>query len=351
MDRPCPDCSDETPVSRRQFLRTSAAVAAAGSLPVFATPKAAAAAPTKTSAAETAVKALYDTLTPEQKKVICFAWDHVDKDRGLLRTHVSNNWQITKPAITRGDFYTKKQQGIVHDIFHSLINPEWKERFAKQLKDDNNGDPWGSHQSCAIFGEPGGDKFEFVLTGRHQTLRADGNTEGHVAFGGPVFYGHAAQGFDEKPDHPGNVFWPQALAAHGVCKMLDPRQLKKAVLDVSPKEAAVGFRGEKVAVAEGLPVKEMTSDQKEELQKVLTKLVEPFRTEDRDEALACLKARGGLDACVLSFYDDADLGADKIYDNWRLEGPAFVWYFRGAPHVHVWVNVADDPSVKTNAKG
>ena len=115
-DRPCPDCSDVPPVSRRQFLRTSAAVAAAGSLPLFATPKAAAAAPTKTSAAETAVKALYDTLTPEQKKVICFAWDHVDKDRGLLRTHVSNNWQITKPSITRGDFYTKKQQGIVHEL-------------------------------------------------------------------------------------------------------------------------------------------------------------------------------------------------------------------------------------------
>jgi len=28
---------------------------------------------------------------------------------------------------------------------------------------------------------------------------------------------------------------------------------------------------------------------------------------------------------------------------------ALVWYFRGAPHVHVWVNVADDPSVKLNA--
>ena len=81
------------------------------------------------------------------------------------------------------------------------------------------------------------------------------------------------------------------------------------------------------------------------------KLVEPFRTEDREEALECLKAKGGLDACVLSYYADPDIGDDKVWDNWRLEGPAFVWYFRGAPHVHVWVNVADDPAVKTNAKG
>ena len=35
--------------------------------------------------------------------------------------------------------------------------------------------------------------------------------------------------------------------------------------------------------------------------------------------------------------------------NWRLEGPSFVWYFRGRPHVHVWVNVADNASPKLNA--
>jgi hypothetical protein len=38
-----------------------------------------------------------------------------------------------------------------------------------------------------------------------------------------------------------------------------------------------------------------------------------------------------------------------VWDNWRLEGPAFVWHFRGSPHVHVWVNIAGSPSVPTNA--
>ena len=32
-----------------------------------------------------------------------------------------------------------------------------------------------------------------------------------------------------------------------------------------------------------------------------------------------------------------------------VPGPAFVGHFRGAPHVHVWVHVADDPSVELNA--
>ena len=78
-------------------------------------------------------------------------------------------------------------------------------------------------------------------------------------------------------------------------------------------------------------------------------LVEMYRKSDSDEAMECLTKQGGLDACSLSFYSDNDIGKDGVWDNWRLEGPSFVWYFRGSPHVHVWVNVADDASVELNA--
>ncbi|MCH8840968.1 MAG: hypothetical protein IH831_09925, partial [Planctomycetes bacterium] len=99
----------------------------------------------------------------------------------------------------------------------------------------------------------------------------------------------------------------------------------------------------------GIPFSELTADQKEHVQKVLSKLLEPYRQSDRDEALECLKAQGGLDQCNLAFYRDSDIGKDGVWDNWRFEGPSFVWHYRGAPHVHVWANVADDPSVKLNA--
>ena len=110
---------------RRQFLRSAAAAAAAAtSFPLFATAKETVAGPTVKSAAETAVKALYDTFTDTQKKDVCFAWDHKDKDRGLLRTFVSNNWQITKHTLN-SEFFTKEQRGIVADIFKGLVNPDW----------------------------------------------------------------------------------------------------------------------------------------------------------------------------------------------------------------------------------
>ena len=344
----CPDCDGgEFNLDRRRFLHAAGAAAAAVALPLGAAGRVAAA-PSPESPAETAVKALFDSLSAAQKAKVHFEWNYKDpKGRGLLRTHVSNNWQITEPHIA-GDFYTKEQQGIIYDIFKGVLNPDWEKRVLKQLKDDTGGADWGHDQSIAIFGTPGDGKFEFVMTGRHMTMRADGHSNDKVAFGGPVFYGHAASGFNEKVHHPGNVFWHQAEAANKLYQMLSGKQQEAALVKKLPKEAAVGFRKDGFP---GIPVTEFSDDQKKELQRVLSILVEHYRKDDQDEALACLKKQGGLDKCSLAFYEEGDIGNDKEWDNWRLEGPAFVWYFRGYPHVHVWVNVANDPSVELNAKG
>jgi hypothetical protein len=344
--RECPDCaSDQRSFDRRDFLKTASVAALAGSaslaLPNWAVAKDA---PAATGKRDSIVKTLYDSLKEEQRKKMCFAWDYTEKKRGLLRTYVANNWNITEDPI-KSDFYTKDQQAMIREIFKEIIHPEWVSRIDKQLEDDAGG--YGEQQSIAIFGEPGAGKFEFVMTGRHMTIRCDGNSAEHVAFGGPIFYGHAVKG-NEDPNHPGNVFWPQALAANKVFEMLDPKQREQALATKLPHEQAVAFQGQQGKLP-GIGFGEMSSDQQDELRKVLAKLIEPYQQTDRDEAMACLKAQGGLEKCSLAFYKEGDLGGDKVWDCWRLEGPAFVWYFRGAPHVHVWVNIASDPSVKTNS--
>src|SRR5690606_12400796 len=148
---------------------------------------------------------------------------------------------------------------------------------------------------------------------------------------------HAARGFNQAPDHPGNVFWPQAQTANALFEMLDGKQRAATLIEESPPEAAVGFRGAETQLP-GLAASRLSSDQRAHLQDVLQLLLEPYRLSDSEEALACLERGGGLEGCHLSFYRDSDLGDDGIWDNWRLEGPSFVWYFRGKPHVHVWVN-------------
>jgi hypothetical protein len=338
----CPDCETASSVTRREFLKTAGvATLAVGASPLVARAAVSIAADAQP---ESVAKLLFESLDDKQRKEICFDWEYTEPERGLLRTRVANNWNVTKPTIG-SDFYNSDQQAMIKHIFESMIQPEWHKRIYKQLEDDAQG--YGEHQSIAMFGKPG-EKFEMVMTGRHMTIRCDGNSAEHVAFGGPIFYGHAAQGFNEKPDHPGNVFWPQALAANKVYEMLDGKQRERALVAKLPHEQAVAFQGSGGKFP-GIPVADMSSDQKGLVQEVLQKLIDPYRQSDRDEALRCLKAQGGLDACSLAFYREGDIGNDSVWDCWRLEGPSFVWYYRGAPHVHVWVNVADDASVKTNA--
>lgn len=351
LSNTCPDCGalETTPVSRRRFVQTlgaGAAVVGASALPIVVRGVEEAA---KQPASESLVKKLYDLLTPKQKEEICFAWDYTD-DRGLLRTRVSNNWNITAVAEFNvgGKFFTKDQQDLIREIFLGLYNPDWHERLMKQLRDDAGG--YGRQQTIAIFGTPGTGKFEFVMTGRHLTIRCDGDSIESMAFGGPIFYGHAAEGFNEKADHPGNVYWHQALKANALFKMLDGKQRDLALIEKAPPEAQVAFRG-KESKPQGVPISELSSDQQSHANDVLKTLLEPYRGADREEALKSLNVQGGLEQCRLAFYKSGDIGNDEVWDIWRLEGPSFVWHYRGSPHVHVWVNIGSDPSVKLNAAG
>lgn len=295
--------------------------------------------------AETLAGRLHASLSETQRQQVCFPWDHVHPKFGLLRTRVGNNWNVTEPEV-HGDFFTREQQKLVREIFEQLIDPAWHERYDRQLEDDTGG--FGHGQSIALIGEPGSGQFQFLLTGRHVTLRCDGDSAEHVAFGGPIFYGHDTGGGTEDAAHTGNVFWEQAVAANGVLAMLDGRQRELAMVPKTPRENAVAFR-RRGQEAQGICVTDLSADQRGELERVLRVLLDPYRTVDRDEVQGCLAAQGGLDRCRLAFYQDGDLGNDGVYDNWRLEGPAFVWHYRGSPHVHVWVNVADVPTVPTNA--
>lgn len=292
---------------------------------------------------ESIVLALHRTLTPAQRSEVCFAWDHADAPRGLLRTFIANHWQVTRPCV-RSDFFTAEQQSLVFAIYTGLIAPEWRARFLQQLSDDTNGHPWGANQSVAIFGDPEAGPWQFVFTGRHVTLRADGGSEPRVAFGGPIVYAHQATGYYEKPHHPGNVFWPQAQAASALFDRLDAAQQARAIVAALPHETLLGFG----AAPAGLPVADLDGEQRAALDRVFDLLLEPFREADRTRVRDCLRAQGGLDQCHLSYALDGRMSA-PLWDNWRLTGPAFIWHWRGYPHVHVWVHVASDSSVAANA--
>ena len=115
--------------------------------------------------------------------------------------------------------------------------------------------------------------------------------------------------------------------------------------DKQLKDDMGGFRK-----IQGIAIDALSSDQKDHAQKVLPSLIEPYRQKDQDESLACPKKQGGLHACHLTFHKKDDFGGDGIWDNWRLEGPSFIWHYQGAPHVHVWINVADSAKVELHSQ-
>lgn len=331
----CPDCEEKL-FSRRQFIKniSVATVAAATSvvapIEIFSLNKATAESTgVKKTPAETLVKMLYDSLSSEQKGRLTFPWDH------SKRSLIQNNWRIVPDSIK--DILIPDQQQLVRDIFKGVTNEDSYERFLKQMKDDYGG--FGNY-TCAIFGKPGEDKFEWVMTGRHLTIRCDGNSVEGAAFGGPIFYGHAVE-FYEKPDHPGNVWWHQARLANKVFQALDGKQQKQALLQESPADSPETIKLKGVNDRfNGISVAELSQDQKELVETVMKELLAPYRKEDVEEAMSYLKANGGLDAMHLSFYKEDDIGNDSIWDRWMLQAPAFVWYFRGSPHVHTWINIA-----------
>jgi hypothetical protein len=308
-------------VNRREILQVlggaSAVAAMSGSLQA-----ALFTGPTPSSAAETAVKEFYDSLTPQQKKEICFGFDH------QLRSRISANWHITKPEIG-DDFYTDKQRTLIDQIIRGVTSEEGYSTLKHQMDDDSGGIEF---YSVAMFGTPGEGKFEFELTGRHLTLRADGNSVDKAAFGGPIVYGH---GIEEPED---NLFFSQTQQTNEVFKSLDADQTKLALVKNAPKEDAVAIQGAGGNFP-GICVGDLKDDQKQLVEKTLGVLLSPYRKEDIDEVMEIVKESGGIEKLHMAFYQQGDLNSDRTWDIWRVEGPSFVWHFRGAPHVHAYINI------------
>ena len=222
--------------------------------------------PTPSAPAETAVARFYKTITSEQRKVICFPFDHP------LRSTVKNNWDIVKPPI--GDM-SSEQQALCQEIMKNLCSEDGYERFTKQMEDDDGGI---ENYHVAVFGEPGTDKpFEWVLTGRHDTLRADGNSVEGAAFGGPIFYGHAADGHNnEDAKHTHNVWWYQGEQANKIFKTLEPAQRTQALVDKAQPDtsSSIKLKGDHLPKI-GLDIAGLDGQQKVMVRDLLEMMLRP----------------------------------------------------------------------------
>jgi hypothetical protein len=270
--------------------------------------------------ASVAISQLHASLSAGQRRVLVFPFDDE------RRTRVDANWSVTSPDI-ESDFFSTEQRWLIDQALRGLLSEDAYERTQRQMADDWGG--LGSY-SVALFGDPA-TRCQWQLTGRHVTLRAWGSAGGKE-LGGPIVYGHG------QSEAAQNLFFYQTREANRVFAALSAGEQARALGDDAPDEDSVALQGMAGTFA-GLPVRELATEQRALVDGLLGTLCASFHERTATAIRAKLEAAGGTSGLSLSFYREDDLDDDRVWDIWRLEGPAFVWHFRGAPHVHAYVNM------------
>lgn len=268
------------------------------------------------------------SLDEATRAEVCVAYEHP------LRQYHNRGVGGGGAAIDAGRF-SWAQRGLLNDLFHAGLSAAGRERVPNEYFMRFGG---VQQMQVLVCGEPASPPYQMILSGPHLNLRLGGTSKEGVAFGGPQVYGD--QRGDGAVGLPGNLYRFQLELGRRLFAGLDDGRRRSALLEREPIQTAIELQGRGGSFP-GLPVREL-GEQKPLVGELVRAILSTYPDADAAYAEECLVANGGLDALFLSYYADGEVGASGLYQIFRLEGPAAVFHFRGAPHVHAFVNVAMD---------
>lgn len=325
MDADRCELCDQDPIDRRRFIsRVGGAAAALALSPALAWD---AIAEEAEKAPQTLSLELFGKLGQHFDRRIMQDLLH-PSDTPLLN-EVHANWMVS-PLRVRD--MPRDLRSLTDDVLRSAVSRASYRRFRRQMRDDSGG---LDEYSVGFCGVPNGDGelFQLMITGRHFTLRVDGNYDDKIAFGGPILYGHGEERRAEL-----NLWYDHVLQGTSMCDMLDGKQRRKAVtLSELPDENVVTARP--AITHDGISFSELSDDQLAHAIKVIERLLGQYGPEAIKEMRAVIAANGGWSKLSLAFYSRFDRHFDGKWDVWRVEGPGFLYFFRGEPHVHAYINI------------
>src|SRR5215510_5546225 len=271
---------------------------------------------------------LYVSLDAEQRAKTCVSYDHP------LRQYHNRGVEGGGRSILGG--FTREQRRTLTDLLYAGLSESGRQRLPEQdlIR-------WtGVHSMhVVICGDPTAPPYQIILTGLHLNLRLGGKSREGAAFGGPQVYGD--QRGNGRVGLPGNVYREQFVLAHRILRSLDSGRRRHAVLEEAPVQTQIELQG-RHGVFAGIPVKELESEGKALAHELVKGILSTYPPNDVAYARECLVANGGLDALYLGYYQHGEDGEIPEGQVFRLEGPSAVFYFRGYPHVHAFINVAMD---------
>ena len=271
---------------------------------------------------------LYTDLDQDQRGETCVSYDHP-----LRQYHNRGVWGGGRAVLTG---FNREQRRILTDLLYAGLSEEGRERVPEEYFTR-----WTGVHSMRVLvcGDPTAPPYQIILTGAHLNLRLGGKSPEGTAFGGPQVYGD--QRGNKRAGLPGNLYRDQFVIGQRLLRSLDSGRRKDAVLEEAPVQTQIELQGRHGSFA-GIPVAELRPEGKALARELVERIFSTYPPGDVAYARECLTANGGLDALFLSYYQHGEDGQIPEGQVFRLEGPSAVFYFRGYPHVHAFLNVAMD---------
>jgi hypothetical protein len=312
-------------MNRRQALKTVGALAGAAALARFGL------LPPSRSAQLAAPNDLairfFESLSPGDRTRACVPYDHPLRQYhnrgvwggGLWINPISLGWE---------------QRRILTDVLHAGLSEAGRARVPHEYFGE-----WPGVHSMRVLlcGDPRSPPYQLILTGAHLNLRLGGASREGAAFGGPLMYGD--QRGNSVPGLPGNVFRFQNDIAQRLFQSLRPEQQRLVLQRTSPIQTDIQLQGSEASFA-GLAIGSLSPASRKVVRELIDAILSTYPASDVAYAWQCLDHNGGLERLFLAYYEDSGDDRTNQYPNFRIEGPAAVSYFRGAPHVHAFINIA-----------
>jgi hypothetical protein len=271
---------------------------------------------------------LFDSLEGETR-----ARTVVDYDHPLRQYH---NRGVPGGGLRVFGGFDRAQRSILTDLLYAGLSEQGRERVPNEFFTR-----WpGVHfMNALICGNPRTPPYQIILSGPHLNLRLGGKSREGVAFGGPMVYGD--QRGDSLQGLPGNLYRYQFEIAHRLFRSLEPEQQRAAVLDRTPIQTQIELQGSGGSFP-GVPIHTLARESRAIAADLVAGILSTYAPEDVEYAGRCLEHNGGIESLSLSYYREGEVRGSGQFQIFRLEGPAAVFYFRGFPHVHAFVNIGWD---------
>lgn len=271
----------------------------------------------------------FDSLDAATRDKVCVDYDHP------LRQYHNRGVAGGGLALVGGGF-TQEQTELLTDLLYAGLSEAGGERVPQEFYLQFGG---VYLMSVLLCGDPHNPPYQLVLSGPHLNLRLGGTSREGVAFGGPQVYGD--QRGDGHAGLPDNLYRFQLQLGQRLFLSLDARQRGEALLESAPIQTQIELQGRGGSFP-GTRIGDLSPASRTIARELVDGILSTYPPADVAYAGECLARNGGLDALFLSYYADGEVEQSGQYQIFRLEGPAAVFHFRGAPHVHAFVNVAMD---------